>query len=103
MSGYRRRQGSGLPKLSECRGCHDPIRFVRLDTSGKALPVNPAPDPAGNVAACMTGGALHGFVISKDRRPGVGHALRFTAHHATCSAIDRRPAKPKPEPDPALF
>lgn len=91
-----------LPRPSECRDCQDPIRFVKLD-SGKALPVNPAPNPEGNVAAHLFGGRLIGFVISKDKRPGVGDPLRFTAHHATCSAIARKKAKPKPAPDPALF
>lgn len=90
-----------LPRPAECRDCHDPIRFVKLD-SGKALPVNPAPNPAGNVAAHLFGSRLIGFVISRDRRPGPGDTFRFTAHAATCEAIDRK-TKPKPAPDPALF
>ena len=91
-----------LPRLSECRECHDPIRFVALDT-GKALPVNPLPDQGGNVAARLAGGRLHGFVISKTKQPGPGDDLRFRPHHATCEEIRRKPPKPKPEPDPALF
>lgn len=90
-----------LPRPADCNACHDPIRFVKLDT-GKALPVNPAPNPAGNVAAKLRGGRLVGFVISRDRRPGPLDSFRFTAHHATCEA--RKPkAKATPEPDAALF
>lgn len=93
--------GTKLPRPSECKECHDPIRFVKLDT-GKALPVNPQPNPEGNVAAHLAGGRLVGFVISRDHRPGPLDSFRFTVHHATCEAIERR-TKPKPEPHPALF
>lgn len=100
----RGRQGTGLPKLSECRDCHDPIRFVRMDDTGRALPVNPAPhtDGGGNVAARMQGAGLTGFVIGKDRRPGPGDPFRFTAHHATCEARKSK-EKPTPPPPPVLF
>lgn len=93
---------TGLPRPSECNGCHEPIRFVKLNT-GKALPVNPAPNPQGNVAAGLRGGRLHGFVICRDHLPGPLESYRFTAHYATCEAIERKPTKPKPEPHPALF
>lgn len=100
----RRREGTGLPPMAECRSCHEPIRFVRMDDTGRALPVNPAPhtDGGGNVAARLRGGSLTGFVISKERLPGVGEAYRFTAHYATCT--EQRPTRPPaPEPPPALF
>lgn len=62
-----------------------------MDDTGRALPVNPAPhtDGGGNVAARLRGGSLTGFVISKERLPGVGEAYRFTAHYATCT--EQRP------------
>lgn len=88
-----------LGPLAECRSCHEPIRFVRLD-SGKALPVNPGNNPQGNVAAHIAGGRLTGFVISRDKQPGPLDPFRFLAHHATCS---ERPRPAKREPDPALF
>jgi hypothetical protein len=90
--------------MTECHLCHDPIRFVRMEATGRALPVNPAPhtDGGGNVAARLAGGGLHGFVISKDRLPGVSEPYRFTAHYATCEK--QRPTRPEPpEPPPALF
>jgi hypothetical protein len=90
---------TGLPRPAECNACADPIRFVNLDT-GKAMPVNPAPGPDGNVAARMRGGRLVGFVITAARRPGPLDRYRFTPHYATCEAVDRTP---KPAPDPALF
>lgn len=100
----RRRKGTGLPPLAECRSCHDPIRFVRMDESGRAMPVNPAPhtDGTGNVAARLRAGSLTGFVISKDRLPGPGEAYRFTAHYATCEA-ERPKTTPAAEPPPSLF
>lgn len=74
--------------LHECRDCHVPIRFVRLDT-GNAMPVNPLPNRDGNVAARIAGGRLVGFVISRDHRPGPLDSLRFMPHHATCEAKAR--------------
>jgi hypothetical protein len=99
-------RGPKLPRLSECRACHAPIRFVQLDTSGKALPVDPQPNPRGNVAAHLAGGtrglALLGFVISRDRLPGARDPFRFVPHYATCEALTK-PAKPAPAPDAPLF
>lgn len=93
--------GPKLPRLSECRACHDPIRFVKLAT-GKALPVNPQPDPRGNVAAHLAGGQLVGFVISRDRLPGARDPFRFVPHYATCEDA-KKPAKPPPEPEAQLW
>lgn len=90
-----------LPRLAECHSCHDPIRFVELDT-GKAMPVQPMPHPTGNVCARVIAGRLYGFVISREK-PARPSDLLFRPHYATCSAVDRTPAKPKPEPHPALF
>lgn len=89
-------------KLTSCRACGAPIRFVRLDT-GRALPVNPVPNPRGNVSAHIAGGRLHGFVISRDKQPGPLDSYRMVPHHATCEERTRPESKPKPEPDPALF
>ena len=92
---------TGLPRLSECRTCQAPIRFVKL-ASGKAMPVNPQPNPEGNVAARLVGGGLHGHVISRDHpAPKVGH--RFVAHYATCEAVRPVQQKTTAPADPALF
>lgn len=91
-----------LPRLSECRDCHEPIRFVKLP-NGSTLPVNPALNPKGNVAARLIGGNLHGFVISRDRLPGPLDGLRFYPHHATCEAIDRTPKTAPAPADRPLF
>lgn len=89
----------GLP-LSECRDCHEPIRFVRLDT-GKAMPVDPVPVlDRGNVCARRLGNELNGYVVSKDH-PADPLFLRFLPHHASCEALKN---KQTPEPgDLALF
>lgn len=100
-----------LPRLSECRECHDPIRFVKLDTS-KAMPVNPKPGYTGSVCARLvmaigsaTGGKeLRGFVISRERPADPSWPYRFVPHYATCSERKPEPStKPAPAPDPALF
>lgn len=83
----------GVP-LAECRACHEPIRFVKLDT-GKAMPVNPTPSPRGNVTARVVMGRLVGFVVSKDHRPQPGADL-FVPHYATCE--EQRPKRPAPTP-----
>jgi len=100
-----------LPRLSECRACADPIRFVRLD-SGSLMPVNPKPGATGTVCARLVmslssavgGKELRGYVISRERPADPSWPYRFVVHHATCS--ERTPAaapKPAPAPDPALF
>ena len=84
----------GLP-MADCRACAAPIRFVQLDT-GKALPVDPLPNPRGNVCARKVGGRLHGYVTSKAHGPDPMF-VRFMPHHATC---EERTVK---QADPALF
>jgi len=100
------RRGATLPRLAECRDCHEPIRFVRMEDTGRLLPVNPVPDPTitghGTVCARLSGAVLVGYVTSRDRVASHHMPYRFRPHFATCE--DRKPeAKPKPEPDPALF
>ena len=92
--------------LAECRDCHEPIRFVRIETTGNAMPVNPLTNPKGNVAARIAGGRLVGFVISRDHRPGPLDPLRFMPHHATCEAKASSTSSSTPPPaaaDTPLF
>lgn len=94
---------TGLPRISECRECHDPIRFVEL-VNGKAVPVNPAPAEQGRgvIAARLiqtaAGRQLRGFYTSATRRADATNPLRFTPHQATCTA---RARTPEPTPAPA--
>lgn len=97
---------TALGRLAECRLCHAPIRFVLL-TSGKPIPVNPAPGPDGNVVAEPLSygqyARLEGWVVSAEHpaRPGM---LRFTPHYATCEEAGRTARKDRPAspPDPEL-
>lgn len=99
--------GGELPRLSECRACSDPIRFVQLD-SGKAMPVNPRPGVDGSICARLVmaisstrhGKELRGYVITADRKPDPTW-LRFVPHYATCSERPRAAVDPKPTPAPA--
>lgn len=88
-------------KLYECRLCQEPIVFARLDT-GNAMPLNPVPDARGNVAVHMAGGSLHGFVISRDRGPGVTDQ-RMVPHYATCKEQRTTPPSETRQPDEPLF
>lgn len=93
---------TGLPRLSECRDCADPIRFVRMESTGRALPVDPSPTPRGTVAATLRSGRFYGYIITQDRLGNPAYAYRFVPHHASCEAR-KTPKKPAPEPHPALF
>lgn len=101
-------RGANLPRLAECRDCAEPIRFVRMATTGRNMPVNPAPITDGTtnhtgVAAGLRGNTLHGYVITPDRLAGDPRfPYRFTPHYATCEAKKSKPT-PKPVEDPALF
>lgn len=94
---------SAAASLAECRDCHLPIRFVRISATGNAMPINPKPNEAGNVAARIVGGQLVGFVISRDHRPGPLDSFRFMPHHATCEAKQRPSTTPNPAADTPLF
>lgn len=92
-------------RLSECRDCADPIVFALLDT-GSRIPLNPLPDPAGNVAARAVGGRIYGYVVSASKPLRVDHTAMMP-HAATCRSRPRpQPATPAPlppEPDTPLF
>jgi hypothetical protein len=100
------RRRTNLPPLAECRDCAEPIRFVRMVDTGKALPVNPKPNHVGTVHAQRLRGplgiTLAGFVLSTTPRPDKAYPLRFTVHAATCEARHTAP-KPAPAPAPTLF
>lgn len=91
----------GRALLAECRDCGLPIRFVKLPND-RVIPVNPRPDPRGNVSAHETGGRLHGHVISH-QNPAGPLDDRYIPHAATCTERPRKPSNPPTEPPPALF
>lgn len=74
-----------------CGQCRRGVVWVRLDTGGK-MPIDPAVDEAGTVAAYRdhTGAAV-GYVLKKDQAPDRGHS-RYVTHFATCIARQPKPA-----------
>ena len=65
------------------------------------MPINPIPDPAGNVAAWQVApGRWYGEVLTvknRDEHASAGHRA-YVAHWAECP--DQRPRKREPEPEP---
>ena len=91
-----------LSRYAECSECCNPILFVILNT-GKRIPVDPMPNPRGNVAARRIGNNLHGHVIGNALAVEPPY-LAHMPHAATCP--DRKgpqATKTSPEPDPLLF
>lgn len=72
------------PGPATCRRCMATLRFVQM-TSGKAMPVNPIPDPTGNVAARKIGHRYAaGYVLHKGEDPKPGFVV-FRPHWADCT------------------
>jgi hypothetical protein len=69
---------------ANCKTCLAPIIFVRLD-SGKIMPIDHTPNPAGNVAVYFGPSGLPrtAYVLSKDKPLIDGYTLHMP-HHATC-------------------
>lgn len=94
-------------ETSPCKHCGVPVAWCRT-TNGNAMPIDPAPNPRGNVFVSYENGKLIGRVRSKqDRRP---RGVAFTPHFATCEELNRgrplkekQPCKPPVEPPPTLF
>lgn len=70
--------------MSACRSCGAPVRWVRM-SGGRAIPLDPQPNAAGNVTLDADGVAY----IGRNTQPGA----RYVMHFATCpDAADwRRP------------
>lgn len=87
-----------------CRDCGATLRFVKMRT-GSAMPCDAVADPAGNVAALLSGGRyVDGRVLTKaDPVAAVGETL-FMPHKATCpESRAKKPAEPRPIQQPQLF
>jgi hypothetical protein len=74
--------------MSTCRACGERIVFAVVgNKQGRPpsrMPLNPDPDPAGNVAVYKEAtGALVGRVLGKDKQP-LGYERLMMPHFATC-------------------
>jgi hypothetical protein len=67
-----------------CGRCPAQVLWARLP-SGKTMPLDPAPDPAGTVAAYRDGlGAWRAHVLTDGERPAP-FEKRYVTHFATCA------------------
>lgn len=82
-----------------CRDCGAVVRWVKT-RAGKSMPVNPVPDPRGNIAATLVAGGRYvdGRVITKLDPAALGETV-FRAHWADCPRGERT-TRPKPKPTP---
>lgn len=67
-----------------CRSCRQPIWWVWMP-SGKRMPVDRAPAPAGTVRIWQAGDRLAGDVVPAARRASCDEPL-YLSHFATCPA-----------------
>ena len=79
-------------RLAVCRECGKPVVFARVSNkAGKPpgrMPLNPDPDPAGNVAVYRdVAGALVARVVGKGG-PCLGYERLMMPHFATCEKRD---------------
>lgn len=74
---------------NSCRSCGAPVRWVRTE-AGRRMPINPDPDPAGNLVLDVTGLAVQ--VDPTATGP------KYTSHFATCPEAARH-RKPKQRKD----
>lgn len=71
--------------MSICKACGADIIWIKVISSGKAMPLDPSPTDAGNVAArkIFDTDDWIGYVISAAQPPKVNYG-RYMPHHATC-------------------
>ena len=74
-----------------CRGCHALIRWAKSETTGKPIPIDPEPVPAGNIVVTARGIA---HFLKKGEEPTVP---TYVSHFSTCPARDRFKKRP-PQP-----
>lgn len=98
----RRFQTAKLTGPTSCTDCQARIVYVRMDATGKHVPVDPIPDDAGTVCGRLVGNELQGYVVSRDR-PHERPYTRYVAHFGTCADRPRPVAKPPVEDPLALF
>lgn len=69
-----------------CRSCHAPIWWL-VTEAGKRMPVNPTPDPSGNLA--VKGCGFLGFRVLKADEDLAAGETRHVSHFATCPSADK--------------
>lgn len=75
--------------MATCRKCYQPIIFVEVFSKRREqnsnMPVDPRPDPKGNVAVLRdpVDRRLRGRVLGRGSEPGRGEVL-YMPHKATC-------------------
>ena len=88
-----------LRKIEKCRACQAAIVWATTST-GKAMPVDAAPSPDGNVLLLPT--VDHKFVavvVGKEEAEKSAAVERYKSHFATCpsaASFRRGPRKAKP-------
>lgn len=87
--------------MTHCRDCDGQIMFVRIDnsTTGKPMPVDPFPDPDGNVYAHYSReiSGLLGHVATAGEQLPDGWRV-YMPHFASCPARAARPTQGKATP-----
>ena len=75
-----------------CGGCREPLLWA-VTIRGKFMPLNPQPDPDGNVAAYKDHlGDMRARTLGKDQPP-MGYERVYMPHAATCAAVKERKAQ----------
>ena len=71
-----------------CKHCGEQVAWVRT-TTGNAMPLDPQRDPAGIVFVSITNGSV---VARVGKRGETLDGVRYTAHFATCSVLNKHRA-----------
>lgn len=92
--------------MSAVCGCGAPVRWVRTETTGTLMPIDPDPTPGGNVVPVPGGPAgetVARVLTDVQMSRYLGH--RYVAHWTTCPNADQyRRRTPAATPDqPTLF
>jgi hypothetical protein len=76
------------PDLVPCRSCGEPILWCVTDKNRKAIPIDPEPDPGGNVIK-LRREANGDKIVHIMRRDENAAQPRYNAHWATCPNADQ--------------
>jgi len=78
-------------KDTTCASCKAPVRVLRNDRTGRLAPINPEPDPKGNVVLRESAGFTLYHVLTKDEADST--ETRYTSHFFTCPDATKWRAK----------